>query len=98
MSPCASWSTRFVDSLGRRDMATIAPHPAALPPMPAVARILAQFERQQLAAFIEVAISLLDGDDGDPDLEPNGDEEDGNASEDDFMHHPNDGGAGCPIA
>lgn len=40
-----------------------------LPPMPAVARILARFERDQLAGFIAVAIDLLDTFDGDPDAE-----------------------------
>jgi len=38
-------------------------------------RILARFNRSQLAGFIEVAISLLDATDEDPDVEPNGDEE-----------------------
>ena len=38
----------------------------ATPPMPAVARILARFERVQLAGFIAVAIDLLDTLDGDP--------------------------------
>jgi hypothetical protein len=55
-------------------------HPRAFPPMPAVARILSQFERPQLASFIEVAISLLDQEDGDPDVELTG-------AEDDFMEH-----------
>ena len=44
-------------------------------PMPAVARVLAGFQREQLASFIEVAISLLDIADPDPDLEDNGDDE-----------------------
>jgi hypothetical protein len=79
-------------------MATIAPHPSALPPMPTVARILSGFDRAQLAGFIEVAISLLDAGDGDPDLEPNGDEQDGSyCAEDEFMQLHSDG-PGCPIA
>ncbi len=78
-------------------MATTFRHPSALPPMPAVARILSQFDRPQLAGFIEVAIGLLDGADGDPDVELNGDETDGNASEDDFMYHGGSG-PGCLIA
>ena len=41
----------------------------ATPPMPAVARILARFEREQLAGFIAVALDLIDTLDGDPDLE-----------------------------
>ncbi len=38
-------------------------------PMPAVSSILSRFHRPQLAAFIEVAIDLLDTLDGDPDAE-----------------------------
>jgi hypothetical protein len=34
---------------------------------------------------------------GDPDVEPNGDELDGDGGEDDFMEHPGDL-PGCPIA
>ena len=47
------------------------------PPMPAVARILARFEREQLAGFIAVALDLIDTLDGNDDLEANGDEMDG---------------------
>lgn len=50
-------------------MATVIQHPAAIAPMPAVTRILARFDRRQLAGFIEVAIGLLDVMDGDADLE-----------------------------
>lgn len=39
------------------------------PPMPAVARILARYERPQLEAFLTIAIDLLDTMDPDPDLE-----------------------------
>lgn len=78
-------------------MATIVSHPSALPPMPAVARILSQFDRSQLAGFIEVAISLLDQEDGDTDIELNGDEQDCLGSEDDFMDHRDDG-PGCSLA
>jgi hypothetical protein len=39
-------------------------------PMPAVTRVLAQFQPAQLASFIEVAIGLLDLAEGDPDAEP----------------------------
>lgn len=46
-----------------------------LPPMPAVTRILSQFQPEQLASFVEVAIGLLDLADGDPELEDNGDAE-----------------------
>lgn len=52
------------------------PLPAiGLPPMPAVARVLAGFQRDQLASFVEVAIGLLDIADGDADEEDNGDDE-----------------------
>ena len=47
----------------------------AFPPMPAVARILARFERDQLAGFIAVALDLIDTLDGDADLEDNADRE-----------------------
>jgi hypothetical protein len=43
--------------------------------MPAVARILSRYPREKLAAFIAVAIDLLDTLDGDADLEPGGDDE-----------------------
>ena len=46
-----------------------------LAPLPAVTRVLSRYDRAQLADFIEVAIGLLDTMDGDPDLEPNGDDE-----------------------
>lgn len=43
--------------------------PNLYPPMPAVTRILARFDRPQVEAFIEVAIAMLDTLDGDADLE-----------------------------
>ena len=54
-----------------------------IPPMPAVARILARFERNQLAGFIAVALDLLDTIDGDPEAEDNADQEatDGDGSD-----------------
>lgn len=51
--------------------------PNHFPPMPAVARILSRFDRDQLSSFIAVAIDLADAMDGDPD------EEDGDSHEDD---------------
>jgi hypothetical protein len=51
-------------------MATMFQRPAPVPPMPAVARVLARYDRAQLAGFIEVAVGLLDVLDGDPDGEP----------------------------
>lgn len=76
--------------------ASLLHHPAKPPRIPAVTRILAQFERPQLEGFISVAISLLDAIDGDPDEEVNGDELDGNPAEDEFMYHGGYG-PGCPV-
>ena len=45
------------------------------PPMPAVAAILARYDRKHLGAFVAVAIDLMDVVDGDPDGESNGDDE-----------------------
>ena len=75
-------------------------HPAAFPPMPAVARVPARFDRPELEGFITVAIGLLDVMDGDSDLEPNGDEEDSTLAEDEAgaeLHARLEGGPGCPI-
>ena len=65
--------------------------------LPAISAILARYDRDTLAAFIPVAIDLLDATDGDIDVEPNGDEVDGNFSEDDFVEHGGFG-PGCLIA
>lgn len=46
------------------------------PTIPAITRILSRFDREQLAAFIEIAIDLADVMGGDPDVELNGDEAD----------------------
>lgn len=51
-------------------MGIMIPHPSAQPPMPAVAAILARYDRKKLAGFIEIAISLLDTLDGDTEAEP----------------------------
>lgn len=68
-----------------------------LTPMPAVARILSRFDRQHLESFMEVAVSLLDALDPDPDLELNGDELDGNRAEDEAGHYFGGEGPGCPL-
>lgn len=78
-------------------MGNVAQFPSAYPPAPAVMAILSRFDRKQLSGFIAVAIDLADAMDGDTDVELNGDEADGNASEDDFMQHGGEG-PGCPIA
>ena len=54
----------------------------APPPMPAVARILARYDRPTLESFLAVAIDLLDVIDGSPDTEADGDETDCNGAED----------------
>ncbi|SNT06209.1 hypothetical protein SAMN06295912_13545 [Sphingomonas laterariae] len=63
-------------------------------------RTLINLDRHRLEGVAEMAISLLDAIDGDPDIEPNGDELDGTAAEDDFVDQnwawrceP-----GCPVA
>ena len=53
--------------------------------------------RDSLAMAIETLIAVLDAIDGDPGIELNGDEQDGNSSEDDWMHHGHRG-PGCPIS
>lgn len=66
-----------------------------------VHRVLSRFDRQQLAGFIDVALDLLDLldlADGDPDVEPNGDELDGQPAEDEFMDHGHGDGPGCSVA
>jgi hypothetical protein len=57
-------------------METFQPAPPA-----AVSRVLATFDRDQLAGFVAVAIDLLDLADGDTDVELNGDEEDSDGDE-----------------
>lgn len=71
-------------------METFQPIPPA-----AVSRVLATFDRDQLASFIAVAIDLLDLADGDTDLEET-DTEDGFALS--WIARGYDTGAGCPIA
>ncbi|MDT7527991.1 hypothetical protein OVY29_04875 [Sphingopyxis sp. SE2] len=69
------------------------------PPPAAVMRMLASHSREQLEGFIEVALSLLDLADGDPDIEPNGDEEDGTGAEDEQGAHTCDAsGPGCAVS
>lgn len=60
-------------------------------PMPAAARVLAQFDRAKLGGFVEVAIGLLDMADGDPDLETT-------AAEDELGGYHAYCGPGCKIA
>ncbi|HVR89469.1 MAG TPA: hypothetical protein VHG29_00040 [Novosphingobium sp.] len=55
--------------------------PGSMPPIPAVARILARFDRDQLHGFIAVAIDLADAMEPDSDLEPDGDDQDSDGDE-----------------
>lgn len=78
--------------------------PIGPPAPPCGSDRLILIRRSVLSALIEhevdaipPAIEALDGADGDVDVEPNGDEMDGDASEDDFMDHNYDG-PGCPVA
>ena len=59
---------------------------STMPPMPAVARILARFERVQLAGFVAVALDLIDTMDGDPDDEDNADREASDGDDRDQAH------------
>ena len=73
--------------------------PATFPtaaPMPAIARILARFERDQLAGFIAVALDLIDTLDGDADLEDATDLEDDHALS--RLATGYDKGPGCEVA
>lgn len=63
-------------------------------------RMLGRYDRAKVEAFVEISISLLDLIDGDPDVEENGDETDGDfAAEDSFQSFGyGDGVAGCPVS
>jgi hypothetical protein len=75
------------------ELATAGPPPAA------VMRMLASHSREQLEGFIEVALSLLDLADGDPDIEADGDEADGTGAEDEEGGHTfYASGPGCEIS
>lgn len=73
--------------------------PGTMPHMPAVAQILARYDRAAFESFISIAIELADTLDGDSDVEFNGDESDHGLGEDDFCPH-GDGypTPGCPIS
>ena len=78
-------------------MATVYQLPTT-PPMPAVARILARYDRPKLEAFISVAIDLLDVLAGDPDAEE--DDPAGQHDEDDWntLLAYSGNGPGCDIS
>ena len=67
-------------------------------PMPAIARILARFERDQLAGFIAVALDLIDTLDGDADLEDATDLEDDHALSRLATGYDSGRGPGCEVA
>ncbi|MEJ7926371.1 hypothetical protein WG908_06310 [Sphingobium sp. AN641] len=62
--------------------------------------VIPSLPRPALARLVQHAIDRIDNIDGDPDVEPDGEELDGLLGEDDF--HPQNalwlGYAGCPIA
>ena len=62
--------------------------------------LIPSLPRPLLERLAQSIIDRLDDMDGDTDVEPNGDELDGNQSEDDFMDHGGGWGQepGCPIA
>lgn len=64
-------------------------------PPPAVARILARYDRPKLEAFIAIAIDLLDTMDGDTNLESPGAEEDFEIPTSQIVYA--DHGPGCTI-
>jgi len=79
-------------------MATRAIEPViVLPPPIAFALGVPMAPRSAVEAVIETMIAALDTIDGDDDIEPNGDELDGQRDEDAFMVHRGRG-PGCPIA
>lgn len=82
--------------MGNQTIVTLSPGMAPVAP---VLRLLGDFDRKKLEAFIEISIALLDVYDGDPDTEANGDELDGVYCEDEFADmNEMAGGPGCAIA
>lgn len=63
-------------------MGAIGSNEPAAPPPPAVMRILGRYSREELAMFVTVAIDLMDLAEPDTELEPTGDEQDGQFAED----------------
>jgi hypothetical protein len=59
--------------------------------------IIPSLPRAHLERLAQQIIDHLDDEDGEPDLEADGDEEDGTRAEDDFSDHWGEG-PGCPIA
>jgi hypothetical protein len=60
-------------------------------------RLVSLFERDEIEAAVDALIAYMDAHTPDADLEPDGDERDGNSSEDDFMWHGGFG-PGCRVS
>lgn len=74
--------------------------PAGLP-LALIAQAIPKLTRHDLEALTERLIDYLDEQDGDHDIEPNGDEIDGTGAEDDYGSGSNSGiysHPGCPIS
>lgn len=70
-------------------------------PLALIAQAIPKLSRHDLEALTERLIDYLDEQDGDLDIEPNGDELDGTGAEDDYGSGSNHGiysHPGCPIA
>jgi hypothetical protein len=68
-------------------------------PLALIAQAIPKLSRNDLEALTERLIDYLDQQDGDADVELNGDEKDGSLGEDDFCpQHTRYGAAGCPVS
>ncbi len=77
------------------------PQPTPLANLSLISAAIPKLSRDALAGLVEHLIDRLDCLDPDPDLEPNGDELDGNRVEDEFVVHVGPErllGPGCPLA
>jgi hypothetical protein len=66
-----------------------------------LADLFAAFDRDDMEAAVDLLLAQMDADDGDPDVEPNGDELDGGNAEDEEGTGSNGSNfalAGCPIS
>ncbi len=67
-------------------------------PLDVLLSVIPSLPRPLLARLTARLIDRMDEIDPDPDVEANGDEQDGTYAEDDFGTHGADIGAGCPIS
>lgn len=73
-------------------------HQVQIFPAPGAGAIVVFDTRESIEEAVAALIERLDAIDGDPDLEPNGDELDGSLSEEDFYDRQDPwGAAGCPV-